>query len=281
MVQCMASPTRSITPDFDLDRLNCTFEGAHPRDILSWCIDNIPQGLVQTSAFSMLVITDMLYRDLKANPAVPVIFLDTLHHFPETLATVEKAREIYGLDVRVYRARGVDSRETFAARYGEALWESDVNRFHYLTKVEPLQRALREMEVVGWVNGRRREQSHTRRNLAIFEQDANGRLKVNPLATWSRKQLWTYTFEHNVPYNPLFDQGFASIGDEPLTTPVAAGEDERGGSLARQRQNGMRHSSLRLLTIITHTPLQLHCILLSSQGAFLGLASYRIGITQR
>ncbi len=229
MVQCMASPTRSITPDFDLDRLNCTFEGAHPRDILSWCIDNIPQGLVQTSAFSLLVITDILYRDLKASPAVPVIFLDTLHHFPETLATVEKARETYGLDVRAYRARGVDSRESFAELYGESLWERDVDRFHYLTKVEPLQRALREIGVVGWVNGRRREQSHTRRNLPIFEQDANGRIKVNPLATWSRKQLWSYTFEHNVPYNPLLDQGYASIGDEPLTTPVAAGEDERAG----------------------------------------------------
>ena len=229
MVQCMASPTRLTTPDFDLDRLNGAFESAHPRDILAWCIDNIPQGLVQTSAFSMLVITDMLYRELRPNYAVPVIFLDTLHHFPETLATVERAREIYNLDLRVYRARDVDSRNTFAARYGEALWETDVDRFHYLTKVEPLQRALRELDVVAWITGRRREQSHTRRNLSIFEQDANGRLKVNPLATWNRKQLWGYTFDHNVLYNPLFDQGFASIGDEPLTTPVAADEQERAG----------------------------------------------------
>ena len=229
MVQCMASPTRSITPDFDLDRLNGAFEGAHPKDILSWCIDNIPQGLVQTSAFSLLVITDILYRDLRANSAVPVIFLDTLHHFPETLATVEQARERYGLDLRVYRAKDVDSRETFAARYGEALWETDVDRFHYLTKVEPLQRALRELDVVAWITGRRREQSSSRRNLTIFEQDANGRIKVNPLASWNRKQLWGYIFEHNVLYNPLFDQGYTSIGDEPLTTPVSVGETERAG----------------------------------------------------
>lgn len=228
MVQCMASPVRATSLDPDhLAWLNRRFENADPLDILAWCVENISEGLVQTTAFSILSVTDMLYREL--NASVPVIFLDTLHHFPETLETAERAKQAYNLDLRVYRAYGVDSREAFAARYGERLWETDVDRFHYLTKVEPLQRALTEIGVTAWVTGRRREQSATRHNMPIFEADNQGRVKINPLANWTRKELWSYTYNHNVIYNPLHDKGYTSIGDEPLTTPVNLGEDERAG----------------------------------------------------
>ena len=228
MVQCMASPVRatSLNSD-DLAWLNHRFEGAEPLDILTWCVENISEGLVQTTAFSILSVTDMLYRQLKS--PVPVIFLDTLHHFPETLETAERAKQAYNLDLRVYRANGVNSRDEFAARYGDRLWETDVDRFHYLTKVEPLQRALADLKVNAWITGRRRDQSAARQNMPIFEADNQGRVKVNPLANWTRKELWRYTYNHNVIYNPLHDQGYTSIGDEPLTTPVAAGEDERAG----------------------------------------------------
>jgi phosphoadenosine phosphosulfate reductase len=177
----------------------------------------------------MLVVTHMLYREVCPSPLVPVLFLDTLHHFQATLDTVDRATGYYGLDLRVYRAQGVSSREGFAARYGERLWVNNINRFHYLTKVEPLERAMREMEVVAWLTGRRRDQSISRQHMPILELDGQGRLKINPLANWTRKQVWTYTFDHNVLYNPLHDQGYTSIGDEPLTTPIAAGEHERAG----------------------------------------------------
>ncbi|WP_155834639.1 phosphoadenosine phosphosulfate reductase [Leptolyngbya sp. PCC 6406] len=225
----MISSPRSLTGDFDLETLNQRFETATPQHILSWAINNIPEGLVQTSAFSLLVITDMLYRELKPNPPIPVLFLDTLHHFRETLETVDRAKSRYNLDLRVYRAKGVSSRETFAARYGEALWEQDIAQFHYLTKVEPLQRALEEIGVTAWITGRRREQASTREQMPILERDGDGRLKINPLANWSRNDVWSYTLKHHVPYNPLHDQGYASIGDEPLTTRVNPGEHERAG----------------------------------------------------
>ncbi|MEM6427391.1 MAG: phosphoadenosine phosphosulfate reductase [Cyanobacteria bacterium P01_D01_bin.128] len=228
MVQCMASPVRAtaLSQD-DLARLNRRFETAEPLDILTWCVENIPEGLAQTSAFSILAVTDMLYREL--SHSVPVIFLDTLHHFPETLETVERARRVYDLDLHVYRAKGVNSRAAFAACYGDRLWESDVDRFHYLTKVEPLQRALTNVDVAAWVTGRRRDQSATRRYMPIFEADQEGRIKINPLANWTRKELWRYVYNHSVIYNPLHDQGYTSIGDQPLTTPVQPGEDERAG----------------------------------------------------
>ncbi len=211
----------------DIDALNQQFEQATPQEILSWCIEHISQGLVQTASFSLLAITHMLYRELQ-HP-VPVIFLDTLHLFPETLAIAAQAKEVYNLDLHTYRAAGVDSRESFAERYGDRLWERDIDRFYDITKVEPLQRALDELNVKAWITGRRRDQSETREQLPIVERVEGGRLKINPLANWTSRDVWAYIAEHGVIYNPLHDQGYTSIGDEPLTTPTAADEDERAG----------------------------------------------------
>lgn len=229
MVQCMTAPVLPCVADLDLESLNQKFETATPQEILRWAIATFPRGLVQTSAFSLLVTVDMLYREIKPNPPVPVLFLDTLHHFPETLQTVEATKARYSLDLYVYRAEGVSSREAFAARYGNELWDRDIDRFHYLTKVEPLRQALKDLHVEAWVTGRRRDQSVSRRNMPIIECDSDGKLKINPLANWTPKDIWTYTYKHDVPYNPLHDQGYTSIGDEPLTTPIAMGEHERAG----------------------------------------------------
>ena len=224
-----SSSARSTLPldHLDLDLLNRQFEQATPQEILAWCICHIPQGLVQTTSFSLLAVTHMLYEEL-SHP-VPVIFLDTLHLFPETLTTADKAKAIYDLDLHVYRAVGADSQEAFAKRYGERLWERDIDRFYELTKVEPLQRSLTDLQAQAWITGRRRDQSETRQALPIFERDDQGRLKINPLANWTKKEIWAYTFEHNVLYNPLHDKGYTSIGDQPLTTPTLVGEDERAG----------------------------------------------------
>lgn len=220
---------RSETATFDLEQLNQKFETAQPREILAWSVENIPTGLVQTSAFNVddLIITDIFYRDLK-HP-VPVVFLETLHHFPQTLELVAKTKEVYNLDLKVYKTPDVDTREAFAAKYGEALWDKDIAKFHELTKIEPLQRGLAELETIAWITGRRRDQAVTRANMPIFELDSNNRLKINPLANWTRKKSWEYVAEYGVIYNPLHDQGYSSIGDEPITTPVGEGEDERAG----------------------------------------------------
>lgn len=237
MTQCVAS--RISTPiydtdalkELDLEELNRRFEAAHPREILAWCLENIPTGLVQTTSFGLngMVIMDILYRDLRPARPVPALFLDTLHHFSETLELVQRAQKIYDLDLKIYKVPGADSRKDFAARYGVALWHQDIEKFHYLTKVEPLERGLSELGAVAWITGRRRDQARTRTQLPIFEWDKNQRLKINPLAMWTRKETWAYIFKHNVVYNPLHDQGYPSVGDEPLTTQVNQGEDERAG----------------------------------------------------
>lgn len=229
MTRAISSVNPVVT--FDLDELNQQFENAHPREILTWCLENVPTGLVQTTAFGVtgMVIIDILYRVLSPQPPVPVLFLNTLHHFPQTLTFVEKAKSVYKLDLHVYKTLQVNSRSDFSARYGHELWHQDIEKFHYLTKVEPLQRGLAQLNTIAWINGRRRDQAETRTNISVFELDKKGRIKINPLANWTRQQTWAYIAEHSVIYHPLHDQGYASIGDEPLTTRVDSGEHERAG----------------------------------------------------
>jgi phosphoadenosine phosphosulfate reductase len=225
----VSTVSQNQTNDFDLEKLNQQFETATPTEILAWSIENIPTGLVQTSAFNVddMIITHILYSELK-HP-VPVIFLDTLFHFPQTLELVAKAKELYNLDLQTYKTPDLESREAFTAKYGEALWDKDITQFHHITKIEPLMRGLDELNTIAWITGRRRDQAVTRANMPFLELDSQGRLKVNPLANWTRKDSWDYVAEHKVIYNPLHDQGYPSIGDEPITTKVGEGEDERAG----------------------------------------------------
>ncbi|HEY9642779.1 MAG TPA: phosphoadenosine phosphosulfate reductase [Coleofasciculaceae cyanobacterium] len=231
MTSYSVEPQGVSVTTFDLDELNQRFDTAHPKDILAWSVENIPTGLVQTSAFNVddLVITDILYRQLQPAQPVPVMFLDTLYHFPQTLELVAKAKDLYALNLQVYKVPDLNTREEFAAQFGEALWDTDIQKFHHVTKIEPLQRGLDELNTVAWITGRRRDQAVTRANMQVFELDNQQRLKINPLAAWTRKDSWAYTAEHNMIYNPLHDQGYPSIGDEPITTPIGEGEDERAG----------------------------------------------------
>lgn len=228
MSQCIAP---KLPTTFDIEELNLRFGSSDPRNILAWCVKNFPTGLVQISAFNVngMVTMHMLYKELQLPQPVPVLFLDTLHHFPETLELVRQATEIYNLNLKVYKVPDVDSREAFAERYGAALWDRDIDKFYQLTKIEPLERGLNELDTVAWITGRRRDQALTRKQMPIFEFDKKQRLKINPLANWTRKEVWSYVAEHNVIYNPLHDQGYSSIGDQPTTTPVNEGEHERAG----------------------------------------------------
>ncbi len=203
----------------DLRKLNQRFDKAHPKDILAWCLFHVPTGLVQVSDFNVddLLITDLLYRDLRPSPPIPVLFLDTLHHFPQTLELVAAATEVYALTLKTYRVVGATTRKTFASKFGKALWEKDPARFNYLTRQEPLQRGLAELQAIAWITGRRRDLAPHLATMPIFELDDQRRLRVNPLANWTRKETWAYVFEHDVIYNPLHDQGYSNIGDEPTT----------------------------------------------------------------
>jgi phosphoadenosine phosphosulfate reductase len=182
---------------------------------------------VVASSFGLedVAILDMVYDEIGMRP--PVVFLDTLYHFEETLALVDRFEDEYGLDLRVYKP-DPETREAFEDEHGKRLWETDVERFHELTKLRQIDEALEGREA--WVTGIRRQQADTRADADALEWDsAHEVVKVNPLVDWSREEVWDYIEENDVPYNPLHDQGYPSVGDEPLTEPVGDGDDERSG----------------------------------------------------
>lgn len=165
----------------------------------------------------------LIHRFYKAGVRVPVIFIDTLHHFVETLEFVQRIRREYDLDLQVIKP--ARSRADFEAAYGPQLWLRDLERYHRLTKVEPFRQAT--VGLHAYVTGRRRDQSPTRAGLEVVEYGHP--ITINPLAGWRREEVWSFIRTHGIPYNPLHDAGYSSIGDAPLTTRVADGEPERAG----------------------------------------------------
>ncbi|KIW67220.1 phosphoadenosine phosphosulfate reductase [Phialophora macrospora] len=219
--------------------LNRQLQFLEPQEILRWAITTIP-NLYQTTAFGLtgLVSLDMLSKLKVPRPQmVDLVFLDTLHHFPETLELVERVRARYPLvNIHTFKPAGVETAEEFKEKYGDKLWETDDNRYDYLVKVEPAQRAYRELNAYAVLTGRRRSQGGARGSLDIIEVDEAGLLKINPLANWTFEQIKQYIDENNVPYNALLDKGYKSVGDWHSTQPVQVGEDERAGRWKGQQK---------------------------------------------
>jgi len=213
--------------------INSQLQRLEPQDILRWCIITLPE-LFQETAFGLsgLATIDMLSK-LSVGPISPsinLIFMDTLHHFDETLALVEKIETKYPSTlVHVFKPEGCDNADDFAAKYGDNLWEKNEELYDWKAKVEPSERAYAELNVKAVLTGRRKTQGGKRGNLDIVEVDDAGLIKVNPLANWTFDQVADYIRENDVPYNELLDRGYKSIGDWHSTQPVAAGEDERAG----------------------------------------------------
>ena len=212
--------------------LNRQLQFLEPQEILRWSITTLPH-LYQTTAFGLsgLAILDMLSKLKIPRPQmVDLIFLDTLHHFPETLALVEKVQLRYPLvTFHTFKPEDVETSEGFSKKNGNKLWETNDQLYDYLVKVEPAQRAYRELQVNAVLTGRRRSQGGKRGDLNVLEVDEAGLIKINPLANWSFRQVQEYTKANDLPYNELLDRGYKSVGDWHSTQPVQEGEDERAG----------------------------------------------------
>ena len=166
-----------------------------------------------------------------------LIFFNTLHHFPETLALIERVRDRYPLvNIHVYSPEGVETAQEFAQKYGERLWETNDELYDWVAKVEPAQRAYRDLQVSAVLTGRRRSQGGKRGDIDVIEMDEAGLIKINPFANWSFKQVQEYIQVNNVPYNELLDRGYKSIGDWHSTQPIKEGEDERAGRWKGQQK---------------------------------------------
>lgn len=205
--------------------------GASPEAVLTWALETYGDRAALTCSFSGpgVVLAHMVAR---ISPRTPVLFLDTGYHFPETLAFKERFARHYGLNV--VDVRPALSPEEQEARHGPRLYERDPDLCCRIRKVEPLARLLEGLDA--WVTGLRRDQSETRAGIDVLEyhETPTGHplVKVMPLAHWTRRDVWAYIHRHGIPYHPLLDAGYTSIGCQPCTRPVSAGEPERAGRWA-------------------------------------------------
>lgn len=199
---------------------------AHPLEIIRWGVDNLGSSsltLACSFGYEDVALVDMVS---KVDPKLSIFYLDTDLLFPETYQVRDRLAERY--ECRFERVCSELSVKEQSRRYGESLWDRDPYKCCQLRKVEPLKQVLQGYD--GWITGIRREQSLTRAHTEVVEWDAGFSLvKINPLAYWSSSQVWDYIHEHEIPYNPLHDQNYPSIGCTPCTNPVLPGEDPRSG----------------------------------------------------
>ena len=218
----------NVSDRAEFDRLARAFEGAPPEEILLWAREALGPRVAIGTAFGA---TGMVLLDIaqKAAPQIPIFTIDTGYLFQETLDLKARVEARYGIRIESLHPRLSVAEQD--REYGLALYGRDADRCCRMRKVEPLQRKLADLD--GWVNSLRRDQSEARKVIRILEpyRAGNGRplVKIHPMANWTRKQIWDYIHTYDVPYNPLMDRGYASIGCWPCTQAIGEGADERAG----------------------------------------------------
>jgi phosphoadenosine phosphosulfate reductase len=220
------APAAHVTGDWvpwsaaHLAALNARFETLPPARLLAWAVETFGGDLAQGTSFgpSGVAIAHLLTQ---RDPEATIFYLDTGLLFPETHALRETLAERLGRSfTRVTPRRSLAEQ---AEREGAELWARRPDRCCHLRKVEPLRRFLRPRRA--WITGIRRDQGTGRAEAPLLAWEPRyAVLKINPLAAWTRRDVWRYLFDHDLPYNALHDQGYPSLGCIPCTRPVAAAE---------------------------------------------------------
>ena len=211
----------------EIERLSQEFETKTPQEIIRWAVDSFwPQialsSSFQTQSMPLLHMASRIRRDLL------VFFLDTGYHFWDTLIFREQLASDWHLNVLdLYH----DTRwDVFAKQHTRSLPIEDPNLCCFLNKVQPMQKALKDMKA--WISGIRRDQTSVRAHAKILELQDDGLLKINPLLNWTKADVKKYSEQHNLPSHPLFEKGYRSIGCAPCTVAIGLNDDERAGRWA-------------------------------------------------
>lgn len=214
----------------EIQSLGQRFERLSTEEVLAWAWERFGSRAAIGTSFqgAGLVIMDLARRNRQA---FPVFTLDTGLLFPETAELKKRLEDYFG-----YRIESLEpdlSVEQQASAHGPRLWDRDPDLCCTIRKVLPLQDKLADLDC--WITGLRREQSPTRAQIGIIELFALGEsgsrdlVKLNPMACWTREAIWNYIHQHEIPYNPLHDRGYRSIGCWPCTQGAGAGANERAG----------------------------------------------------
>jgi len=200
--------------DDELAGLNRGFETLPASQIIQWAVDSFAPHLSLSASMNDAVLIDLA---TKVHPGIEVVFIDTGYHFPETLQTVEAVRRRYGLNLRMMTV----------PHHDEELWRIDPENCCSAVKVGQLDRALEGK--AAWMSGLRRDEAATRGRTPIVARDLRGLVKVNPIASWTDRDVEGYIADHDVPVNPLKERGYLSIGCQPCTSLPNDSNDPRSG----------------------------------------------------
>ena len=203
--------------------LNRQLSNLSAQQRIAWALAHLPGTHALSTSFGVQSAVS-LHLFATAAPGLPVIMVDTGYLFPETYRYADQLTELLGLNLHVYHAHIGNA--WMEARLGK-LWETGsdgIARYNQLRKVEPMQRALDELGVSCWHAGLRREQSASRKHIAILEIK-EGRFKFHPIADWSDIDIGAYILQHDLPEHPLLQQGYVSVGDTHTTRPLQPGMD--------------------------------------------------------
>lgn len=220
---CIPRPGQTWTQT-QIEAVNPCLEEMTPQERIRWALDFLPDNPVLTSSFGAQSAV-MLHMVTRIRPDIPVILIDTGYLFPETYRFIDELQDRLDLDLHVYRP--LLSPAWQEQRYGK-LWESGaegIRKYNELNKVEPMRRAIGDLGVGTWLTGLRRQQSNSREDLAVLQRHGEV-VKAHPVADWGDRDVWQYLKEHDLPYHPLWDQGYVSIGDTHTTRPLTADMSE-------------------------------------------------------
>ncbi len=211
-----------------LPEINEQLREESPQAILRWAVEQFQPRIAMATAFGAEGCC-LLHMLSEIDGSVFLFNLDTGYQFPETLALRERILERYGLAVELVRPDQTVAQ--YEASNGGPVYTHQPDRCCQERKIQPLRKALVGQEA--WISAIRRDQTAHRGAAQIVQWDAKfGLVKINPLLSWSKKDVWSFVARHDVPYNPLHDQGFPSIGCWPCTQAVQQGADDRAGRWA-------------------------------------------------
>ena len=218
-----------------LEETNRFLSGLSADARVAWAIEHTPGVHVVTSSFGVQAAI-MLHLVTQHAPEIPVVVVDTGYLFPETYQFMDALTSRLNLNLVVCRAELSPAWQE--ARYGKQ-WEQGIDgikAYNHRNKVAPLDAKFNELAVTTWFTGLRREQAASRAETPFIDVAA-GQIKVQPIADWTKQDVHRYLEQHNLPYHPLFEQGYVSIGDTHSTRPLTLGmseEETRFGGLVRE-----------------------------------------------
>ena len=209
-------------PDFE--QANSWLETRNAEQRVKWALENLPGTQVVSTSFGIQSAV-MLHLMTRLCPDIPVVLIDTGYLFAETYRFADQLKLRLDLNLKVYTP--TLSAAWQEARHGE-LWLDGmrgIEHYNLIHKVEPMQRALKDLDAGSWYAGLRRDQAQSRQSLPVLRRQ-QGRFKVHPLIDWTRRDIHAYLAEHNLPYHPLWEKGFKSVGDRHTSQPLQPGMSE-------------------------------------------------------